>query len=240
MVVSYPLFALAMAPLAGTLLHRLPYTVSIIGFSLLYVTGGIVYASVESVWMACIGYGLIGAGASLCSITVHTYLGEMGDVMDEIRKKQGKKPRKFLLYIAYSFVLTGGFILPFSLNSIMAQFEIPPYHWPGWMHAALAATVSTLALVFFTETRSLTKLSGKMCLCLAGLKLEAGLWSKQCKLSSYILLIGCTFLMHMFYVIFNTLITPVLSDQFGFSVKYISYFFLLVSAANINGSVIQI
>ena len=118
-LVSYNLFGMVSAPVAGTLLHRLPFTITIITFHVLLITGGIVYALAESVWVAFIGYGLTGAGVSFSSITIHTYLGQMGDVMDDIRKKQGKKPRKFLMYNIYSFIMTGGIILPFCKISYL-------------------------------------------------------------------------------------------------------------------------
>ena len=41
------------------------------------------------------------------------------------------------------------------------------------------------------------------------------------------------------YAILNTLITPVLSDQLGFSVEYTSHFFVGVSVVFILASVIQ-
>jgi MFS family permease len=238
---SYPLFEAVAAPLAGALLHRLPFSVTIVSFLTVFIVGGIVYALAESVWMAFPGFGL-GAGASLCSITVHTYIGEMGDVLDEIRKKQGKGPRKFVLYIAYSFMLNGGFILPFTLNSIMAQFVISPYHWPGWMHAALTAAVGITTLVFFIEPRSLSqaKLSDVECTCLRGLRVEAKLWNRCIKFASYLFLVGCAYLIGMVYTVHSSLTTPVLSDQFGFSVKYTSYFFLALSAAYVSSSVIQL
>ena len=82
------------------------------------------YALAGSVWMAFVGYGLTGAGVSFSTITIHTYMGEMGDVMDEIRKKQGKKPRKFLLYNIYSFTMSGGFVLPFCKSAIYSSTPV--------------------------------------------------------------------------------------------------------------------
>ena len=149
-----------------------------------------------SVWMAFVGYGLSGAGGALCTITIHTYMGEMGDVMDEIRKKQGKKPRKFLLYNIYSFTLTGAFIFPFckntifpfmaenvlsfssAINSVMAQFDISPYHWPGWVLAALSATVASISLIGFVETRSMPQ-AKTACPSLTSIKFETNLRSRE-------------------------------------------------------------
>ena len=113
-LISYPLFEAVTMPLAGAMLHFLPFTVTIFTFLVIFVVGGVIYGLSQAVWIVFVGFGLIGAGASLGSATVHTYIGEMGTVMDNIRKKQGKKPRKFLLYIAYSFMLNGGFVIPFG------------------------------------------------------------------------------------------------------------------------------
>lgn len=117
-VVSYPIFETAVMPLAGAMLHHLPFSVTIFSFLVIYMTGGIVYGFASTVWMVFIGYGLFGAGASFGSATVHTYIGEMGTVMDRVRQTQGKKPRKFVLYIAYSFVLTGGVAVPFGKSNV--------------------------------------------------------------------------------------------------------------------------
>ena len=57
---------------------------------------------------------LRGMGIATGPPIVHTYLGEMGKQMDEIRKRQQKKTRKFLLYIAYSLTLNGGTVIAFS------------------------------------------------------------------------------------------------------------------------------
>ena len=76
--------------------------------------GGGVYALAHNVWVAFVGQGLMGASVAFGASTAHTYIGEMGTVMDNIRKKQGKKPRKYLLYIAFSFILNGGFVLPYG------------------------------------------------------------------------------------------------------------------------------
>ena len=70
---------------------------------------------------------------------------------------------------------------PSGINSIMAQFDIDPYHWPGWIHATLSAAVSVTVLLFFMETRSLSRAkcsSAMRCTCLARLKLSAQLHSK--------------------------------------------------------------
>ena len=63
------------------------------------------YALAQSVWVVFLARALMGAGIQFGAATLHTYLGEMGSVMDNIRQTQGKKPRKFILYIMLSFVL---------------------------------------------------------------------------------------------------------------------------------------
>ena len=121
MLASYPLCEVLGSPLAAALLHRLPYSVSIALFTIIYITGGVVYGLATTVWMAFLGFGLFGMGSALGATTVHTYMGEMGTVMDEIRKKQGKKPRKFVLYIIFSFILNGGFFIVYSKCILLSQ-----------------------------------------------------------------------------------------------------------------------
>ena len=63
----------------------------------------------------------------------------------------------------------------------MAQFDVNPYHWPGWMQAALTTAVAVLALFFFVETRSFSQARpscDRTMKCLTGLKLEAQLQTK--------------------------------------------------------------
>ena len=114
MLASYPLCEVLSSPLAAALLHRLPYSVSITSFTIIYIIGGVVYGLATTVWTAFLGFGLFGMGSALCATTVHTYMGEVGILMDERRKKQGKKPRKFVLYIIFSFILNGGFLIVYS------------------------------------------------------------------------------------------------------------------------------
>ncbi|CAI8042429.1 hypothetical protein GBAR_LOCUS23564 [Geodia barretti] len=183
-VMSYSLFGMVAAPVAGMLLHRLPFTITIISFSILLVTGGMVYALARSVWMAFVGY---------------------------------------------------------VINSAMAEVDISPYHWPGWLLAALTATVASISLIGFVETRSMPRAKA-FCPSIACLKMETKLRSRVKKTSctSYLFLVGCAFLIGASYAIFTSLITPVLSDQFGFSIKYTSYFFVVVSTAYFGSSILQL
>ena len=102
-----PVFELATMPLTALILHKFPYTVSMLMTPLLIGTGGAIYAVAVNKWMVFVAKSLIGVGFSGAA-TVHAYLGEMGTVMDGIRQKQGKKPRKFILYIILSFILNSG------------------------------------------------------------------------------------------------------------------------------------
>lgn len=45
-----------------------------------------------------------------------------------------------------------------GVNTIMAQFDITPYHWPGWMLSVMAVIIGIITLTMFTETRSFPKL----------------------------------------------------------------------------------
>ena len=56
----------------------------------------------------------MGFGGGLSIPALHTYIGEMGSVMDQIREKKGKKPLKFTVYVAFSFIMNGGFVVAFG------------------------------------------------------------------------------------------------------------------------------
>ena len=96
------------------LANHLPFSILLFGFVALASVGGGLYALAQSVWVAFLGRGLTGAGIQFGAATLHTYLGEMGTVMDKIRERQGKKPRKFTLYITLSFALNAGFAVPYG------------------------------------------------------------------------------------------------------------------------------
>lgn len=66
-----------------------------------------------------------------------------------------------------------------AITSIMAQFDIDPYRWPGWMHATLAAAYCLLVLFCFTETRPwvCAKVSCNKCSPHSGLQLSVKLQS---------------------------------------------------------------
>ncbi|CAI8018978.1 hypothetical protein GBAR_LOCUS11454 [Geodia barretti] len=129
------------------------------------------------------------------------------------------------------------------MNSIIAQFDVNPYHWPGWAQASLSASVGLLTLLFFVETRSLSQAKtscSNAVSCLAGIKLEAQLQTKCSKLASYMFLCGCGFLGGMMFTIVSALAPPVLSDQFGFDVENTSHYLLVMSSAYLISSILQL
>ena len=99
---------------AGLTAEKIPFTVTILFTCALYVAGGVFYGLATAVWMVVVGRGLMGVGAAFADVTVSSYIGEMGTRMDEIRGRQGKPPRKYTLYIAYSFVMNCTFIVTFG------------------------------------------------------------------------------------------------------------------------------
>ena len=121
---AHPLFEAGTLPLTVIIVHRLPFCFLLYTYLCLAAVGGVMYALAESVWIAFAGRALMGAGISVGAASIHTYIGEMGTMMDNIRENQGKKPRKFLLYIAHSFALNGGIALPYSKHLII-RHHIP-------------------------------------------------------------------------------------------------------------------
>ena len=95
--------------------HCLPYSVALVVSLSLYLLGGVVHAVTDRLWMLFIAMVLKeGVGYGLAVAIMHTYIGELGTRMDKIRKEQHKKPRKFILYVSLSFLLTGGYVVTFS------------------------------------------------------------------------------------------------------------------------------
>jgi hypothetical protein len=242
-LVFSPIFELAAMPFTALVLHRFPYTISMLITPLMIGTGGAIYAVAVNKWMVFIAKGLIGIGASGAA-TVHAYLGEMGTVMDDIRQKQGKKPRKFILYIVLSFVLNSGIFLAYVSASVMAQFpDVNPYRWPGWLLTAMASTQVALVLICFRETSTVTwvDISSFKCSCLSGLKLSAQLMSKwKVQVRNYLFLVVCGVLVGHTFACLNTIVPLVLSDKFGFSVEFIPHFYSGIALAYITSSFIQL
>ena len=110
-----PLFQAGSVPLAIPLVHRLPFTILMYIALFTEAVGGATYALAGSILTAFIGRGLMGAGVQFCVSVVHSYIGEMGTVMDDIRKMEGKKQLKFTLFIVLSFIMNGGLLLPYGI-----------------------------------------------------------------------------------------------------------------------------
>lgn len=107
-------FEFAALPFALFLTHRCPFRITLVVGPLISAVGGVIYAVAVNVWMLILGRGICGLSGGLCIPVLHTYIGEMGTVMDDIKKKQGEKPKKFTLYIAHSFIMNGGFVVAFG------------------------------------------------------------------------------------------------------------------------------
>lgn len=95
--------------------EKIPYTLTILITLSIYAVSGVLYGMANTVWMVILSRGLMGCGAALACLTEFGYIGEMGTRMDEIRSRQGKRPMKCALYVAYSFTYNITFILAFGM-----------------------------------------------------------------------------------------------------------------------------
>ena len=116
-----PLFETGSVPLAIPLVHRLPFTILMYIAVLTAAMGGAMYALAGSILTVFIGRGLMGVASQFSASVIHSYIGEMGTVMDDIRRNQGKKQLKFTLFIVLSFMLNGGLLLPYSTVTILCM-----------------------------------------------------------------------------------------------------------------------
>ena len=114
MIAIGPLVRALLTPITAITSHHLPFSVTILFSLSFYILGGMVYGLADKIWIVFLALSLRGAGTAFGSAVVHTYIGEMGTQIDEIRKEQCKRPRKFILYIAYSFFLNGGFFFSYG------------------------------------------------------------------------------------------------------------------------------
>ena len=102
----------ACLPVVGYMAENVPYSVSQLVAASLLAAGGAIYALASEGWMILLGKAVFG-GAGSYLVIVHTYIGEMGTKMDRLRSKKRKRPMKFAVYIAFSFVMNGGYIVTF-------------------------------------------------------------------------------------------------------------------------------
>ena len=112
-IMCFGIGEIMLMPIAGIMSEKLPFVLSLIIPTALYVIGGVLYAMAVNVWMALAGRLFLGFSGAF-AVVVHTYIGEMGSRLDEVRRKKGKKPVKHFLYITYSFIANGGFVLAFG------------------------------------------------------------------------------------------------------------------------------
>ena len=103
---------IAFLPVIGYMAGNLPHTISQLVAASLLTCGGSLYALASAGWMVILGRALIGC-ARASAVVVHTYIGEMGTRMDEMRSKEKKRPMKSALYIVVSFILNGGYSFAF-------------------------------------------------------------------------------------------------------------------------------
>ena len=99
---------------AGLMIERCPYIFIQVVAIVMHVLGGVVYALSTEVWMVIVARLVIGTAAGIGGLIVHTYTGEMSTRMDDIRRRQGKRPMKHVVYILFSFLLNGTFIFSFG------------------------------------------------------------------------------------------------------------------------------
>lgn len=104
---SGQLIGILCVPVTAVMTHHLPFSVAMLISLAFFLLGGIVYGLTVELWMAFFALILRGIGAATGPSVMHTYIGEMGTKMDDIRIRQNKKPRKYLLYIIYSFIFNG-------------------------------------------------------------------------------------------------------------------------------------
>jgi len=187
------------APFAGFMVEKLPYIFTPVVASILYITGGIVYALATGSWMVIAGRFVCGFACTMGDVLQTSYIGEMGTRVDEFRKKRKKgRQLRTTLYIMYAFLVNFGFVITYGklascmqnmecnfitifslvISSVLAQFpNVNPYRWPGWFVAAMGFVYGTVVVLTFTETRPFT-LPKWRCSSLCGMKLSATLSSK--------------------------------------------------------------
>ena len=78
------------------------------------MVSGVIYGLANAVWMVIVSRSLMGVCSAFVEILVLGYIGEMGAHMDAIKERQGKPPKKYILYVAYSFAYNIAFVLAFG------------------------------------------------------------------------------------------------------------------------------
>lgn len=124
-IMVYFILQIASSPIAGILTQQLPYTITILLSSAIYAVSGVVYGMANTIWMVIISRALMGCAAAFSDVVTCSYIGEMGTRMDIIREEQGKRPRKYALYIVYAFIMNGSFFLAFGMYVVSTTNAIP-------------------------------------------------------------------------------------------------------------------
>ena len=89
-LVAYSLTEAAVIPIVVMLANRVAFTLELILVVCMYAISGAVYALAVKVWMVILARAIMGGAGLVLSVTVHTYVSEMGTLIDRTRKKNGK------------------------------------------------------------------------------------------------------------------------------------------------------
>jgi hypothetical protein len=239
--VSFALFETVLFPLPMLMMDSLPFTLLMLLTFSLFTVAGVVYGCATHIWMVFVARGLMGAAALFASSIIYTYTGEIGSIMDMERLKMGKKPIKGSLYLAITFTTHGYHIILLGINAGLVRIpSVNPYRLPGWFLAALGVTAAIIVLLFFSETRPWTCRFKSSCDITSG-------WSdfRKMRSKSKSYLIGVAFVFANAYVtgqafaLLYTLVSPILSDQFGFTVDNTALFFTALAVGGLASPFVQ-
>ena len=93
--------------LTGPTADRVPYTLSLCVANILLVAGGILYAVSVNATMVIFARLLLGCSSG-CRVIIHAYIGKEGTQLDQWRVQNGKRPIKYIFYIAVLYIIAGG------------------------------------------------------------------------------------------------------------------------------------
>ena len=309
-LLSFAICETAFFPVATVMVDTLPYTPLLLSSLLLSGVGGVVYACATDVWMVILARGVMGVSVLFGSSVLHTYVGETGTILDEIREKKGKRPVKHILYMVVMFATNGMQVVMLGMfylksldpenmlehiviatytkwDSTMVPYYIAvavsksllvaginagivripsvnPYRLPGWFLAGLALLSATIVVPLFSEPRPWACRIKRRKL-LGGFGLSMKLTSKtrtdifvsfrayfRNTVCAYIILVfpslfiqrvafilACGFVNGQTYAVIYTLVTPVLSDQFGFTVANTALFYVGLAVGSFAACIIQ-
>lgn len=93
--------------LTGPTADRVPYSLSLCVANILLVAGGILYAVSVNATMVIFARLLLGCSSG-CRVIIHAYIGKEGTQLDQWRVQKGKRPIKYIFYIAVLYIIAGG------------------------------------------------------------------------------------------------------------------------------------